>query len=1331
MKLHRNPIAVVGMASVFPQAPDLTSYWDNILRKVDSIIDVPETHWRIDDYYDPDPTAPDKTYCKRGGFLPEIDFDPLEFGLPPNILEVTDTSQLISLVVARDALIDAGYMNAADHIRERTGVVLGVGGGQKLISPLNSRLQYPIWMRVLRSVGVPEGDIPVIVEKMKAAYVKWEENAFPGALGNVVSGRVANRFDLGGTNTVLDAACASSLSAVNLAVLELVSHRADMMITGGVDTDNSIFMYMCFSKTPAFSKGDRPRPFDTESSGMMVGEGVGMVVLKRLADAERDGDRIYAVIKGLGTSSDGRYKSIYAPRGEGQERALRRAYDDAGFTPDAVGLIEAHGTGTVAGDLTEAQTIARTFKEFTPHKGRIALGSVKSQIGHTKAAAGAAGLIKIVLALHHKILPPMINISEPNPKLGIQDSPLYLNTEARPWITRDGMPRRAGVSAFGFGGTNFHVVVEEYQGEQRGQYRLNRAVQPIVIDAASPADLIREAEARIAALNAENAAQVYRELVTGKPDIPLNHARIGFAAATPIETAEMIKTALDMLRAKPDVEELTHPKGIYYRKFGLELNGRVVALFPGQGSQYVEMARELALNFPELRETFAALDGHFARDGAETLSDVVFPPPTFEEAVRNAQNDALQRTEYAQPAIGAVSAGMWRLLAKAGFKAHFLAGHSFGELSALWAAGALSDEDYFALVRARGKAMSPPADPTFEAGTMIAVTGTPTQITALPAELGVFTGVRVANHNSSTQAVIAGAKSAVTSAAQHLGTKGYKTTPLQVSAAFHTPLVGHAHAPFAAAVRGVTFRRASVPVYANATGLPYSHEPATMQGMLADHILQAVQFRAQIENIYNDGGFVFVEVGPRSVLTNLVKDILGERPHRVVALNSSRQKDADRQFREGVAYLRVLGVKMGQIDPYMAAPPASLPKKKGMQVKIGGSNYISEKTRKASRDLMNDGWKLSLLSQTPTAPLPVNTVTPPPAKPAEEIPAKPVMETVTMTAPMTAPVIPEMKTAPIVNGSHAAYTQPSPSPIPAGDVLTTLERGITSFSAQQADMTRLQEQYLKHQAEAMSLFFQLVQNQATLAAQNPAPGVIDAVMKGIALFREQQAETLRAHESYIARQADQLNAYVEIIRAGYAALSGALAGGTPIAASTPPPLPIAAAIPVAPPMPIPPKAEAKPTPIPTPAIVSTPAVPAAPSMPPPAPTMEAKPTPMPAPVVVSPPAAAPVVAPVMVAPVAAAPIVNAGMAKALSEALLNVVSEKTGYPAETLELGMDIEADLGIDSIKRVEILGAMRDQFPELPQLKPEELAELRTLGQIVEYMNAHIGGGVPSPLH
>ena len=466
-RLGDTPIAVVGMSALFPQAKDLASYWDNILKEVDCITEVPQSRWDAEAYYDADPRAADKTYCKQGRFIPDIDFNPMEIGLPPNILEATDISQLLSLIVAREAMKDAGYSPQGgdkDSVgrafdRDATGVVLGTVGRQ-MSGPLWARLQYPIWEKVLEASGISPAEREVIIEKTKLAYVSWQENSFPGMLSNVTAGRIANRFDFGGLNCTLDAACASSLAALKMGISELTEHRADMMLTGGIDPDNSAFAYLCFSKTPALSRKQTSKPFDADSDGMLLGEGAGMVVLKRLADAERDGDRIYSVIRGLGTSSDGRYKSIYAPRPAGQLKALKRAYQDADASPDTVGLIESHGTGTAAGDIAEFESLKLLFEESDSQSKvqSIALGSVKSQIGHTKTAAGIAGLIKASLALYHKVLPPTINVSKPNPKLNIETSPFYLNTSARPWIAAGNVPRRAGVSSFGFGfgGDNHH-----------------------------------------------------------------------------------------------------------------------------------------------------------------------------------------------------------------------------------------------------------------------------------------------------------------------------------------------------------------------------------------------------------------------------------------------------------------------------------------------------------------------------------------------------------------------------------------------------------------------------------------------------------------------------------------------------------------------------------------------------------------------------------------------------------------------------------------------------------------------------------------------------------
>src|SRR5947209_13556403 len=432
--LMTEPLAIIGIGCLFPGSADFASYWAHIAGRVDAITSVPPTHWRAEDYYHPDPKAPDRVYAARGGFLGPVPFPPAAFGVAPHNLEATDTAQLLGLLVAQQALEDAGYRTDRPLDRSRVGVILGVTGTLELVIPLGARLGHPLWRRALREAGVEEQVAEDVIRRIADGYVGWQENSFPGLLGNVVAGRIANRFDLGGTNCVVDAACASSLGAIHLAALELATRRADVVLTGGVDTFNDIFMYMCFSKTPALSPTGDARPFDARADGTILGEGLGMVVLKRLDDARRDGDRIYAVLRGIGSSSDGKGNAIYAPKASGQVEALRQAYRAAGVTPDTVELVEAHGTGTRVGDATEVAALTEVYGAAPRAAPWCALGSVKSQIGHTKAAAGAAGLLKAVAALHHKVLPPTIKVRRPIEPLEAGKSPFYVNTEKRPWM---------------------------------------------------------------------------------------------------------------------------------------------------------------------------------------------------------------------------------------------------------------------------------------------------------------------------------------------------------------------------------------------------------------------------------------------------------------------------------------------------------------------------------------------------------------------------------------------------------------------------------------------------------------------------------------------------------------------------------------------------------------------------------------------------------------------------------------------------------------------------------------------------------------------------------
>ncbi|MEM9927123.1 MAG: beta-ketoacyl synthase N-terminal-like domain-containing protein, partial [Cyanobacteria bacterium P01_D01_bin.50] len=1247
-QLQHTPIAIIGMASILPEARNLQEYWQNIVNKIDCITDIPETHWNLKDYYDANPRTPlDKTYCNKGGFIPQVDFNPMEFGIPPNILEVTDVSQLLSLVVAKEAMEDAGYDEKREFNRENIGVILG-SAALKLGVPLSARLQYPIWKKALKSSGLSDEDTEKIIEKIQSAYVKWDENAFPGMLSNVISGRIANRFNFGGLNCTVDAACASSLAALKMAIGELLEHRSDMMLTGGVDTDNSITAYISFSKTPAVSPGDKVKPFDAKSDGMMLGEGLGMLVIKRLSDAERDNDKIYAVIRGIGTSSDGRYKSIYAPRKEGQLTALRRAYEDAGFDPLTVDLIEAHGTGTMAGDPTEFASLREYFSEDNSKRQHIALGSVKSQIGHTKAAAGAASLIKTALALHHKVLPPTINVTQPNPKLNIKNSPFYLNAETRPWISSACVaPRRAGVSSFGFGGTNYHVVLEEYNSDHNSAYRLHSAPAQVLLFAENPSQLLKTCQETLAKLQSAAGDVYYSELVEACKfkEIPQPAARIGFVVHSASEACKRLQVSIDLLKNKHSAPSWEHPTGIHYRAEGMDLSGKVVALFSGQGSQYLNMGKEVVMNFPQLRQLYGYMDSLLLKDNLQPLSEIVFPHPVFEESEHNAQIAALQRTEYAQSGIGMLSAGFYKILQQAGFKPDFVAGHSFGELTALWAGEALSDADYCALVKARGQAMAAPEDPNYDTGAMLAVKEDLNKVIAV---LKNYPQVKIANLNSPTQVVLAGPTPEIHKLQKILHDSGCAAVVLPVAAAFHTPLIAFAQKSFAIATKSVKFKSPKIPVYTNVTAKQYSQDPSELQKTLESQLSNSVLFKQEIENIYADGGYCFVEFGPRQILCNLVKDILGSRPHMAIALNSSPRKDSDYCLREAVIQLRVAGISLKNLDPYQITEVVKPTEtKKGLNIKLNGSNYVSEKTKQRWASALSEQHQVEIparktvevtpssnkatLSETPSGALEdtkvhingrnqYSSVSQAAFTPVAEEEKK-----ISSSTNYNLEEKPYNKATPNNTNNGNGYNRKAaiapratsaPQSIPKSNmhtlpneflnyeqVLESLEYVLTQFGKNQTENLQVHAQYLNHQVEYVRTFFQLMQQQNSLFAKTESsnetlkPKVIESLERGMIQFHSHQGDTLRIHEQYLQSQIEYTKNFFQLIQQEYQEIiqkEHGLKGLTGLKEESPTP-PIS-------PSPTPPISSSPTPPIspsPTPPISSSPTPPISPSPTPP------------------------------------------------------------------------------------------------------------------------------------
>ncbi|MCU8054801.1 phosphopantetheine-binding protein [Shewanella sp. SM34] len=1336
-RLKDMPVAIVGMASIFANSRYLNKFWDLISEKIDAITDIPDTHWRAEDYYDADKSKADKSYCKRGGFLPEVDFNPMEFGLPPNILELTDTSQLLSLIVAKEVLADANL--PADYDRDRIGITLGVGGGQKISQSLNSRLQYPVLKKVFKSSGLSDEDSEMLIKKFQDQYIHWEENSFPGSLGNVIAGRIANRFDFGGMNCVVDAACAGSLAAMRMALTELTEGRSDMMITGGVCTDNSPSMYMSFSKTPAFTTNETIQPFDIDSKGMMIGEGIGMVALKRLEDAERDGDRIYAVIKGVGASSDGKFKSIYAPRPEGQAKALERAYDDAGFAPHSIGLVEAHGTGTAAGDVAEFNGLKSVFAQGNDTNQHIALGSVKSQVGHTKSTAGTAGVIKAALALHHKVLPATINVSKPNPKLNIESSPFYLNTETRPWFQRaDATPRRAGVSSFGFGGTNFHLVLEEYKPEHSRdeQYRQRSVPQTLLFAAANKAALLSELKAALSqsvntsanankssAANLNAIAQQYPLRALASTD-----ARLGFVAKDIAQLQAQLNQAISHLESSAHLESghletsaseaWQLPSGISYRSHALVAKNeskKVAALFAGQGSQYLNMGRELACHFPEMRQQVTASDKVFARHGQTPLSNILYPIPAFDADAVKAQEAALTNTMFAQSAIGAVSMAQYSLLTQAGFAPDMVAGHSFGELSALCAAGVISNEDYVELAFARGHAMAQVPSDTgtqVDLGTMFAIIlKQKNDIDAINSCLAQFDGVKIANYNAPTQLVIAGGTEQTQLAAKAISELGFKAIALPVSGAFHTPLVGHAQKPFAKAIDKAKFSAPSVALYANGTGQLHPSDGKAIKAEFKQHMLQSVRFSEQLQAMYDAGARVFVEFGPKNILQKLVENTLGEHLNELclVSMNPNPKGDSDSQLRLAAVQLAVAGVALTEVDPYQAVTSQEIAEREApsaMNIKLTATNHISAATKAKMAKSLATG---SVTSQVQYVDRIVETVV---EKEVEKIVEKEVIvekvveKIIEVEANQVATV--EMKqTSPSVtqglnNHQQQATAQLNPSTASvSGDALT-------AFFSAQSQAAQLHQQFLAIPQQYGDTFTTLMTEQAKMASLGIA--IPESLQRSMEMFHQHQAQTLQSHAEFMQLQSSGS-------QAALAMLNNAPINFTPAVASQPratapapvAPAPVAATV-----------HNAAPTPVATQVVATSPAVSTpvatvvqtAPVAYAPAVTVQVAPA---APALVMPAVVMPEVTP-------AAPATSGLSATLVQQTMMAVVADKTGYPTEMLELGMDMEADLGIDSIKRVEILGTVQDELPGLPELSPEDLAECRTLGEIVSYMNSKL---------
>ncbi|WP_194921624.1 type I polyketide synthase [Catenulispora rubra] len=850
-----SPVAVVGMAVLLPGARDLDAYWRNLVAGTDCITDVPAHRWDPE-FHDPaaDPSRPDRVYARRGGFVDGLaEFDPLAYGVMPDSVAGAEPDQLIALRVAAEAIADAGGRERLPG-GDRVGVILGRGG---YLTPGLVRLDQRVrtanqLVRTLRELipGLPQEQVEAVQEAFAEALGPNRPEAAIGLVPNLAASRIANRLDLRGPAYTVDAACASSLVAVDQAVAELVSGRCDAMLAGGVHHCHDITFWSVFSQLGALSRTGRIRPFHRGADGILIGEGTGVVVLKRLADAVAAGDRVYAVIRGTGVASDGRAASLLNPEPAGQIRAVRAAWAAAGLDPlaaDAIGLLEAHGTATQAGDRAELVTIAEVFGPARTDEGMggaPALGSVKSMIGHAMPAAGIASLVKAALAVHHGVLLPTLHCEDPHPDL--KGTRFRTLSEAEDWPDAEsGAPRRAGVNAFGFGGINAHIVLE--QAPQQPRLRRRAAGAGAVVGAGP------EVEVRLAADN--------------------------------------LGTLAEMLDA---VESEANPGSFWQRG-----SGEYRIAMVGPTSRTFKLARRVIANGQPWRgrgDLWFTPRPLLAERGAERIA-FVFP---------GLEVDFAPRVDDVAELLGAASAGhsadnvgshglgvfevgrlLERALREVGIRPAAVAGHSVGEWTAMVSAGMLAGSAVDDFV----SGFDP--DSVRVPGLVFGAVGAGAERVA--ALLPQYSGIALSHDNGPNQCVVCGPEDAMDELLRALRRQNVLCQVLPFRSGFHTPMLEPYLGPIVEAFERFELRAPAVPVWSATLAAPFPREAEEVRRVFVRHLVETVRFRETIEAMYGAGMRAFVQVGTGALAT-VIGDVLGERDHLSIAANAPQ--------REGVAQLR-------------------------------------------------------------------------------------------------------------------------------------------------------------------------------------------------------------------------------------------------------------------------------------------------------------------------------------------------------------------------------------------------------------------------------------------
>jgi malonyl CoA-acyl carrier protein transacylase len=942
-------IAIVGLGCVLPDANNVNELWENVKNKHYSIKEIPPERWSnaVDVFYHEDKSVPNKSYCKLAATVKGLKFNSIEFKMPPAVADHIDDVQKWALIAAKEALEDANIIDDNEK-RERTAVIVGnsMGGEiridhtrqiflQEIIKSLEALPTYQNLLNQEKQQKIRQE----LINYYNEFLPDINEDSMPGELSNIIAGRIANTFNLRGKSMTTDAACASSLAALSVAIDSLLKNESDVVLCGGADRSLGPTTFVKFCKIGALSN-DGSFPFDARANGFVMGEGSGFCVLKRLSDAIKDDDKIYAVIRGFGASSDGKGKGITAPNPIGQKLAINRALEQAQIQLSDLQLIEAHGTSTSIGDLVELQVLNDMGKGLPTQS--IPLTSLKSNIGHLKAAAGISSLIRTALAVHKKKLPPSLNFEEPNPKIDWDSSPFYVNTQYKDWKAPKGKQRYAGVSAFGFGGTNYHVVLEEYQPQKTEgvmpriltkdeREQIQKILQGAVSTSFAPRReewvldqeawqeafkerAILETEALFIGGNSNAELKRQLELLQNEPlestfaetgtgmrvrdfayntrDALQEKNRIGFACQS---LSDIPQIATDILKSMDDPakRKFLQNKGVFYSQ---DHDVKQVAfLFPGQGSQYVYMARELYEKYSVVQETFEEADEATQELMGFKISEIIFAKNATPKEIRK----QLMNTEITQPAIFVVDIAIFRLMKELGITPDYVAGHSLGEYAALVASGILTLKEGLMAVIPRGRAMSKYS--SRDKGLMASVGADYRTVDKILKQIDGY--VISANKNSPKQTVISGSTPAVKEAEKLFKEKGINFIILPVSAAFHSKIVEAAVETLRESLEKIDFKKPSIPISSNVTGEMYPETPQEMIDLLCEQVCSPVEWIKQMESLYDKGVRTFIEIGPKYVLTSFARAILHDKDD-VLALASIHPKRGElRHFNEVLAAL--------------------------------------------------------------------------------------------------------------------------------------------------------------------------------------------------------------------------------------------------------------------------------------------------------------------------------------------------------------------------------------------------------------------------------------------